>query len=309
MTNRPKIKLKRILREIRSDLEAVEKQEALYQEASFADRAKAIDWIELHVMDRIEGLLLTSGQGEELAALKRRAEGVERGLEEIDEQLFQRLRAGIRSGHYSGADLKRQLDKYVGRAVGEKGQEEAGYDSLDAFVNGLLRIDVAPQEAREREPEMVFYQPTPARIILELAEKANTNKDDVFYDLGSGLGQVPILIHLLTGVRAVGVEFEPAYCDYAQRCARMLNLSRVAFINVDARQADYSDGTLFFMYTPFEGRMLQDVLGKLRTESQQRTIWIYTYGPCTPQVSSQRWLERIDRGASHEYRLAIFRSI
>jgi hypothetical protein len=29
----------------------------------------------------------------------------------------------------------------------------------------------------------------------------------------------------------------------------------VEFINVDARQADYSEGTVFFMFTPFRGEI------------------------------------------------------
>jgi hypothetical protein len=35
---------------------------------------------------------------------------------------------------------------------------------------------------------------------------------DVFFDLGSGLGQVPILVNLLSGAAAKGMEFEPVYC-------------------------------------------------------------------------------------------------
>jgi SAM-dependent methyltransferase len=155
---------------------------------------------------------------------------------------------------------------------------------------------------------MVFYQPTPARIVLELIEKADLTKEDVFYDAGSGLGQVAILVNLLSGVRTKGVELEPAYCDYARRCTRELNLSQVEFMNVDAREADYSDGTVFFMYTPFEGSLLQEVLEKLKGESCKRMIWVYTYGPCTLQVARQSWLERVDRNGDCMHKLAMFRS-
>jgi SAM-dependent methyltransferase len=156
---------------------------------------------------------------------------------------------------------------------------------------------------------MWFYQPTPARIVLELAEKADFQPHDVFYDIGSGLGQVAILVHLLSQVWAKGVEFEPAYCDYARRCARELNLSQVAFINADARAADYSDGTAFFLYTPFEGKMLERVLEKIKDESVGRDIRLYTYGPCTLQVARQGRLERLDQNGSEVYRLAIFKNI
>ena len=299
----------RIIREIRSEIETIEKAKALYEEASFTSRVEAIDLIEFRIVDRIENMLPTSDQVGELSALKQRAEMVKNHLEAINDKLLRRLRANTRSANFTGADLKGWLDQYVESASHERTQDQVGYDSLDVFVNSLLRADVAPEETKEREPEMVFYQPTPVRIVLELIEKADFSEDDVLYDLGSGLGQVAILANLLTGVRAKGIEFEPAYCDYARRCARRLNLSRVEFMNVDAREADYSDGTVFFMYTPFVGALLQEVLEKLEGESRNRLIRIYTYGPCTVQVSNQSWLERVDHGAKSVYRLGAFKSI
>jgi hypothetical protein len=116
-------------------------------------------------------------------------------------------------------------------------------------------------------------------------------------------------VDLLTGATARGVEFEPAYCDYARVCAADLNLSGVEFINADARTADYSEGTIFFMYTPFEGSILQEVLEKLRGESGRRRISLFTYGPCTPQVSRQRWLKWVDQNGADIYKLGVFTSL
>ena len=297
--------------EIQSDIEAIEKNEALDEEANFVDRAEAIDFIEFHITDRIDGMLRDSKQVENLTELKQRAESLKNRLEEINEKLVQRLRVDIRSGNYTSEDFY-QFDKYVGRALRKRKRDEAAYDALDTFVNDLLRIDIALKETKQREPDMIFLQPTPARIVLELVEEAKIVKDDVFYDLGSGLGQVPILIRLLIGAKTKGIEFEPAYCDYAQQCVKRLNLSHVEFMNRDARDADYSDGTIFFMYTPFTGELLQEVLGKLEGESRKRSIKICTYGPCTPHVSNQSWLRRIDQvkqNTDHEYELAIFKSV
>ncbi len=297
-----------IIHEIQADIETIEQDEALYEKANFGGRVGAIDFIEIDVIERIEGLLVTSDQVEDLTALKQRAELVKNRLEGIDEDLFQKLRSSIRSGDYTGASLKRQLEAYAGCNSGKSGQDNVGYDNLDTLVSGLLLIGPALEETKEREPEMVFYQPTPARIVLELVKEADLQEEDVFYDLGSGLGQVAILVNLLSGVRAKGIEFEPAYCDYARQCARELNLSEVEFINVDARDWDYLDGTVFFLYTPFEGEMLQEVLEKLKGVARRRRIRIYTYGPCTLEVSRQDWLKRVDQKGNHPYKLAAFRS-
>jgi hypothetical protein len=295
--------------EILSDIEAIESDIALYEETNFDSRVEAIDYLEFNVLDRIAGLLQATHPPEELAPLRQRAERVLRRLEETDDTLFQRLGAGIRAGRYTGLALKALVEAYVGRASGGPQHDAAGYDSLDLFINRLLRIQAVPEETKAREPEMVYYQKTPARIIFELVERAQLTPEDVFYDLGSGLGHVPMLVHLLSGAAARGVEFEPAYCDYARRRAADLSLSRVTFIHADARAADYSAGSVFFMYTPFEGGILQAVLQKLREEARTRKIRLFTYGPCTLEVSRQAWLTPEGRSGARIDKLAMFRSL
>ncbi len=300
-----------IIREIRSDIEAIVKNGALYEKANFRDRVKAIDYIEFNVIERIEGMTSNKNRSEELVTLKQQAEAIKNQLEEINHHLFRQLRADIRAGTCTGAELARRIKRYVGYSWKDSPQNDIGYDSLDVFTNGLLLIDGIPGETRKREPEMVYYQPTPARITWELSMAVADLEQEggVFYDLGSGLGQVPILVNLLSGTQAKGIEFEPAYCEYAKRCAAELDLSRVEFINCDAREADYSDGAVFYMYTPFKGRLLHQVLERLKEESQRRTIRLYTYGTCTRDISEETWLEHMDHNGNHEYKLGVFRSL
>lgn len=297
--------------EIRSDIEAIETNAALFDEVNFGSRADAIDTLEFKVINRLEDIRQMTHRPEELVSLKQQAERVKRLLEDVDDKLFQRLRTSIRIGDCSGAVFRVLIGDYVGHDANGGGnqQGEIGYDNLDLFINGLLLTQPAPTETKIREAEMVDYHQTPARIILELIETAHLAEKDVFYDLGSGLGQVAILVHLLSGVATKGIEFEPAYCDFARACAAELNLSRVEFINADARQADYSDGTVFFMYTPFAGAMLQAVLAKLRQEAQQRPIKLFTYGPCTLVVAQQNWLQSVNHNKTHIYKLGEFKSI
>lgn len=296
--------------EIQSELESIERDAARSSAINFCSRVEAIDQIEFHIIDRVDGLLQTGHPPAALLPLKQRAQRVKRRLEAIDARLFQRLRAAIRAGACRGAALQRLLDAYVGPASGSKRpQDQPGYDTLDLFINGLLCTQAVPAETKASEPGMVYYQKTPARIMVELVEQARLTPEAVFYDLGSGLGQVPILVNLLSGASARGVEFEPAYCAYASACATALKLQRVAFIHADARTADYAEGTVFFMYTPFEGAMLQAVLERLRGVAQTRTIRLFTYGPCTPHVARQHWLALIGGHWEHPYSLCRFKSL
>jgi len=259
--------------------------------------------------DQIGDLQQTTAQPDQLILLQHRAEKVKSDLEEIDSKMFQRLQASIRLGEYTGAAFKDLIGKYVDLNIDHTAdQEKIGYDNLDIFINGLLQFQTMPEQTKDLEPEMVYFQKTPARFVFKLVEYSHFLKEDVFFDLGSGLGQVAILVNILAGITVKGVEFEPAFCDYARDCAAELNLSNVTFINVDARKADYSEGTIFFMFTPFKGEILQEVLAILRKESLSRKIKIITYGPCTAQVALQSWLDFANPGGDNVYNLGVFSS-
>jgi hypothetical protein len=277
--------------EILSDIETIGKDIKLFQEKNFNLRSQAIDYIEFHVIDRIDALMEGTRAFESMNFLKQYAKEVKANLEDINTQMFYQLRTQISQGFYKVQLLMDLIDEHLDYSLDAfLGQDAIGYDNLDMFLNGLLANQNAPIETKAREPEMVFYQKTPARIVFELIKKAEFKPYDVFFDLGSGLGQVAILVNLLTSVISKGVEFEPAFCNYAKACAAELNLNNVEFINIDARNADYSSGTIFFMYTPFEGKILSDVLQKLRGEAKKRKIKIFTYGPCTREIALHHWL-------------------
>jgi hypothetical protein len=107
----------------------------------------------------------------------------------------------------------------------------------------------------------------------------------------SGLGHVPLLVSMMTGAQSLGVEVQAAYVASARKCAQSLRLSRVQFIAQDARDADLSRGTMFYLYSPFKGSILADVLSALRRESMRRSIKIWSLGPCTHRVSNETWLK------------------
>jgi hypothetical protein len=295
-----------LIPEIRSDIQAIEDDADIYDEIHFGIRADTIDFIDFHIINRIDGLLPTAAPKTEFELLKQRAEKAKRRLEEIDDALFKRIKGRICSGDCTGAAFKATIRKYVDEDISPP--NKIGYDNLDAFINGLLTNQPLPETTIKRQPDMVFYQQTPARVIFEMAERVRLTPNDVFLDIGSGLGQVAILINSLTGAKTRGIEYEPAYCDYATACASKLNLANVRFINTTAQNGDYAEGSVFFMYTPFEGTMLQEVLNILKKESLNRPIRIFTYGPCSPHVARQSWLTCVNSPAEDIYTLYEFRS-
>jgi hypothetical protein len=299
-----------VISEIQSDLEAVERGEHLYEEKNFDSRMEALDFIDVHIIDRIDGLDQNSELKKDLETLRLRVDKLKNELEEINTNLFRRLREGIKSGIYKGASFMKIVGCYVSHNVQDTDrQNKIGYDNLDILMNGLLPEQAIPVATLERQEEMIFYQKTPARIILQMIEMAQLGPDDVFYDIGSGLGQVAILTNLIGGAKVVGIEYEHAYCTYARVCATQLSLSNVNFINTDARDWGYADGAVFFTYSPFKGKMLDGMLEVLQKVSQKRTIRIFTYGPCSAHVARQSWLACTDGDGNDQYKLYEFNNM
>ncbi|TWF45300.1 histone methylation protein DOT1 [Chitinophaga polysaccharea] len=294
-----------MINELQFCIQAIEADDTLYEIENFHHRAQTIDQLDFHILDRISSLAPTPV----LLELQQWAIQLKCKLEQADLQLFTQLRQKISAGYYSPNAFNAMVSKYLGDTVNcAVPSDEPGYDDLDTFINGLLSVYPVPAPVLEQEPEMIYYQKTPARIIFEMVALARPTPNDVFFDIGSGLGQAAILVNLLSGIVSKGIEYEPAYCDYACRCMRSLQLQGVTFTNINAHQGDYSEGTLFFFYTPFEGSMLQHMLDILQRESRQRVIRIFTYGHCSPLVAQQSWLTCINGTGMHHYRLYGFTS-
>ena len=261
----------------------------------------------IEALDRLEAYLL-DGQGTPSeaigAGLYDRARAIYARLETINHELYQAIRRDIQRGVGPHRLLQWAPGSgRNGRAAGRVNGE--GYDYLDVLVSGVLQFEEPDAEVGELAPEMVSYHPTPARHIFDLIGRIELTERDVLVDLGSGMGHVPLLVSICTGACSIGIEREEAYVHCAWRSARALNLTNVTFIQQDARETDFSRGTVFYLYTPFIGTILRAVLDSLQREATSREIRICTYGKCTSTVAEERWLEAV--GVPRTDRVALFR--
>src|SRR5205814_4709852 len=145
---------------------------------------------------------------------------------------FERLRGDLLAGRLTRSALRHELDRFTAYRPNQPNRTHIGFDGLDVVVDGVLAIESHADLGELPDPEMVHYEPTPARIVLDFADHVPLTAADVFVDIGSGLGRVVILVNLLTGVRAKGIEINPLLCADAQRKARDLGLSNVDFVSV-----------------------------------------------------------------------------
>jgi hypothetical protein len=244
----------------------------------------------LNALDRLDGYLpgnpqASGGTAPIASELFLRALAVRSRLDCINTAFYEEIRRQIQ-GDLRPCALLRSLMKEDRNSP----CRNLGYDYVDEVISGVLQF-VEPQESpSSRDPERLFYQPTPARHIFHLIDLLALGSSDVFVDLGSGLGHVPLMVSVCTEARSLGIEIERAYDACARECAQRLNLSRVTFIQRDVLEADLSLGTVFYLYTPFMGSVLRAVLDRLRHEASTRPIRICSHGPCTPVIAAEPWL-------------------
>ena len=222
--------------------------------------------------------------------IHKRAKALRTRLEAANAELYQSVRCDIVRGGRPHV-LLQWLQNSAGENESQIPLSGLGFDCRDELLSGVLQLHEPSVPNLQLSPEMVFYQPTPVRHIRYLIAATALAEDDFFVDVGSGLGHVSVLVSMVTGARSVGIEVQASYVASARECAQSLHLSRVRFIPQDAREADLSRGTVFYLYSPFNGSILTDVLSALRMESTRRSIKICSLGPCTRTVAKETWLK------------------
>lgn len=200
-------------------------------------------------------------------------------------------RRAIRDGRLRGAD-------FLGWLL------EQPSELRDYVVEGLLGVAHGPllEDAPGLPPWSVGHHASSfGQVALALAGVPVVT-EDVFVDLGAGSGKVALLAHLLTGARACGVELQPPLVSQARDAAAALGCDSVGFELADARDAEIGDGTVFFMYLPFTGPVLEAVMRRLRAIAERREIVVCALGL---ELAAWDWLAPRSPGS---FWLSVYRS-
>jgi hypothetical protein len=156
----------------------------------------------------------------------------------------------------------------------------------DVWVDEVLGIDAPPPDAPDLPHGSVPYLPCGVEDIVAMVREVPLREGDELVDLGSGLGRVVVLGHLLSGARAWGVEIQEHLVVGARACTAELALSAVEFHHADAAETAL-DGSVFFLYAPFNGPMLTSVLRRVREVARRRPIVVAAVGL---ELRQERWL-------------------
>lgn len=281
-------------------LDTLESHPLLFQQDSLRERLLALDELD----GALGGSEMVLSEDPNFAEIYRRTLALQCRLDSANAQLYAFLRFKILHG-----ERKIILHWLKDLAPDEEStgpRPGLGFDVRDDFIAGIFQQSEPREVSSLESREMVTYQPTPVRHVLDLLKLVPLSGNDLFIDLGSGLGHVPLLVSMLAGVRSRGIEIEPAYVAEAKESAQALHIENTSFVAADAREADLSNGTVFYLYSPFTGSILDQVLGHLWKQSRTRPIKLCSLGPCTRRLEEESWLKV--HGAPDPNRVTLFES-
>jgi hypothetical protein len=196
-------------------------------------------------------------------------------LRELTPAAVAAARADIQSGALRGGAL---MDRLLSIPVFER----------DAWLDAVLGYGELPDDEPTLPRGAVPYLPCGVAEILTMVREIPLRAEDVLVDLGSGLGRVVILAHLLTDARGLGIEIQDALVQRAETCRAALGLPDVSFVRADATEVEL-DGSVFFLYSPFNGEMLTRVVARIEAVARRRPVGICAVDLELPDVS---WLSR-----------------
>lgn len=149
------------------------------------------------------------------------------------------------------------------------------YIDRDEWVDEALGLSPPPPDVNLPRGA-VPYLPCGVDEILATVCEVPIGPGDELVDLGSGLGRVAILVHLLSGATASGIEIQSHLVAAARVRSAELGVP-VSFVHGSAGEAAL-DGTIFFLYVPFSGEMLARVVARLEKVARHKAIVVCAAG-------------------------------
>lgn len=166
------------------------------------------------------------------------------------------------------------------------GSFSSGHESLFDTVLGLSNVDGAESALSHSKDQRIWkgahggryaYSSSLARL-SRFYGSVPIEKDEIVYDLGSGYGQA-----LFYGAAKYpdsvfkGVEYVSSRVEVSERARRSFEFENISFFAADAREINFSDGTVFYLYSPFTKEIKVEVFRRLVELGKQKRIRLYVY--------------------------------
>ncbi len=222
----------------------------------------------------------TVGEAEALIA---RAHARRDRLGREEKNYFGSVRDRIRNNFAAPGEALGLLERRITPGLPDLTQDDA-----DRFFDKLID---APQPPTPVQAEgHLPYVAMPLRKVLEAVRLLDLRSEDVFWDLGCGIGRVLIIAKLASPAKVCGIEFEPRLCRAAYVNIASMRVD-ATIVEGDATTYDYGDATAFMMFYPVAGELVTALLARLQECAARRPIRIAAWGPSNAVLSQQAWLK------------------
>ena len=189
------------------------------------------------------------------------------------------VRARIRAGRL-------ELEPFIARL------EQTPLELRDHLVEEILDIAYPPLQKPVLPREAVGYSPSGLAEILFVVAEAKLGPGKTFVDLGSGLGKVALLVSLLTGANAYGIELDPYLVAGAQAAAHSLSLTTPQFIAGDILSTPLPPADVFYMFIPW--LRSAELVRRLKPLAAERKLLLFSQALDLRELP---WLRRTDRAS------------
>ena len=150
--------------------------------------------------------------------------------------------------------------------------------------------------------ENLGYQPIPFESFDRAMEHVDLSSgNEVFIDYGCGMGRAVVMAGLLPFKRVLGVELSDELADVARQnlsvAKHQMQSTESEIFTADATRFDLPDDvSVVFMFNPFCGEILQNVLDRIRQslcDKPRRCCFIYAQPRGNENLLDRcRWLTR-----------------
>jgi SAM-dependent methyltransferase len=156
-----------------------------------------------------------------------------------------------------------------------------------------------PFSPTAKHVDNLAYVPRDYWYVRAMARRLKLAREDVFYDIGCGMGRILCVVARRRIRKCVGIELLEPLCQKA-RCNALRLRGRKAPIEIicaDAATADLSEGTVYYLFNPFGKDTLRDFLANLETSISRdpRKVKVVYYNPIHESVlQASGWLTKFD---------------
>lgn len=186
------------------------------------------------------------------------------------------------------------------RGTGLKTRLLHPHDELIDRWLGVRTSGWRPHVGDEHDPDWrVEYVPSSYAVLRRVLRRVNLGPDDVFVDLGAGMGRSVFAASWMGARRAVGVEIDPALVALATaNLARSrLRDRQVEFVERGAEAYEQDQSTVLFMFNPFGAGTMAAVARQIEAglKKNPRNLRIaYVYPFFASALDALECLEPID---------------